>query len=156
MKYLLRLIHYLRPYKGQLLLAWVCVLVAGAFVMISPLAIRYAIDFGLKPIEEAYQTSGGETRHRLVGLDGNERLLIFAGLGVILFAVGRGIAAFGQQFLGESIGQRVAYDIRNDIYNNLQRLSYAYHDKVESGQVMSRATQDVEAIRMFINMGALR
>ncbi len=156
MKYLLRLVHYLRPYKWQLLLAWVCVLVAGAFVMISPLAIRYAIDFGLKPVEEAYQTSSGETRYRLIGLDGNERLLVFAGLGVILFAVGRGIAAFGQQFLGESIGQRVAYDIRNDIYNNLQRLSYAYHDKVESGQVMSRATQDVEAIRMFINMGALR
>ncbi len=156
MKYLLRLIHYLKPYKWQLMLAWVCVLLAGAFVMVSPLAIRYAIDLGLKPVEEAYQTSGGETRYRLIGLDGNEKLLIYAGLGIILFAVGRGIATFGQQFLGESTGQRVAYDIRNDIYNNLQRLSYAYHDKVESGQVMSRSTQDVEAIRMFVNMGALR
>ena len=115
--------------------------------MVSPLAIRYAIKFGLKPVSEG---------NRLVGLDGNEKLLVFAAIGIVLFAVGRGIAAFGQQYLGESIGQRVAYDIRNDIYDNLQHLSYAYHDKVESGQIMSRATQDVENIRMFINMGALR
>ncbi len=147
MKILLRLVPYLKPYKWQLLVAWLCVLLAGAFVMVSPLAIRYAINFGLEPVSDG---------RRLVGLDGNSRLLVFAALGIILFAVGRGIAAFGQQYLGESIGQRVAYDIRNDIYDNLQRLSYAYHDKVESGQIMSRATQDVENIRMFINMGALR
>jgi ATP-binding cassette subfamily B protein len=42
------------------------------------------------------------------------------------------------------------------IYEKLQRLSYAYHDKQQTGQLMSRATQDVEATRMFIQMGALR
>ena len=73
-----------------------------------------------------------------------------------IFALARGLAAFGQQFLGEFIGQNVAYDIRNNIYNNLQRLSYAYHDKVQTGQIMSRVTQEVEGIRMFFSMGLLR
>jgi ATP-binding cassette subfamily B protein len=50
----------------------------------------------------------------------------------------------------------VAYDLRNHIYEKLQRLSYAYHDNAHTGQLMSRATQDVEATRMFIQMGALR
>ncbi|MGI8925492.1 MAG: ABC transporter ATP-binding protein [Tepidiformaceae bacterium] len=148
MRHLLRLITYLKPYKLPLLGASVCVVFSGALVMLSPLLVGYAINFGLEPV------TGPDGR--ITGLDGDEKLLIFSALGLILFALGRGLFSFGQQFLGESIGQRVAYDIRNQIYDNLQRLSYAYHDKVQTGQVMSRATQDVENIRMFINMGALR
>ena len=148
MRHLIRLRLYLAPYKWQFFFAFVCTLSAGAFVMVSPLLVREAIRLGLKPVEDS---SG-----RVVGLDGNEALLLFASLGVIAFAVGRGLASFGQQYLGESMAQRISYDIRNDIYDNLQRLSYAYHDRVQTGQIMSRATQDVENIRMFMNMGALR
>ncbi len=137
----------MKPYRGRVIVAWICVLAASAFVMVSPLLVRYAINFGLKPVRED---------GRLVGLDGNEQLLIFAALAVVAFAIGRGLASFGQQYLGETIGQGMAYDIRNDIYNNLQRLSYSYHDKVQTGQIMSRVTQDVESIRMFVNMGVLR
>lgn len=147
-RWLLRLIPYMKPYKGRITLAWLCVLFAGVFVMVSPLLVRYAIDFGLDPQRDA--------TGKLIGLNGDEKLLLLGAAAIILFAIGRGVAAFGQQYLGESVGQSVAYDIRNQIYDNLQRLSYAYHDKVQTGQIMSRATQDVENIRMFINMGALR
>jgi ATP-binding cassette subfamily B protein len=146
---LLRLKPFLRPYHGQLALAFLSVLFSGAFVMISPLLVRFAINFGLDPQRDP-------ATKKLVGLDGNESLLIFGALAIVAFAVGRGLAQFGQQFLGESIGQKLAYDIRNEIYNNLQRLSYAYHDKVQTGQIMSRVTQDVEGIRMFIAMGGIR
>src|SRR6185369_7379419 len=61
-----------------------------------------------------------------------------------------------QTFLGEQLSQTVAYDIRNQIYDRLQRLSYAYHDQQQTGAVMSRATQDVEAVRMYISMGIAR
>ena len=77
-------------------------------------------------------------------------------MGVIGFAVLRGVFAYGQTYLGEWISQRVAYDLRNGIYDRLQRLSYAYHDQQQTGQLMSRATQDVEAVRMFIMMGVIR
>jgi len=147
-RWLLRLIPFLKPYKRRLALAWTAMLFASVFVMVSPLLIRYAIDFGLDPQRGP---DGG-----LVGLDGNKTLVIAGAAAIVLFAIGRGIAQFGQQYLGESVGQSVAYDIRNKIYDNLQRLSYAYHDKVQTGQIMSRATQDVENIRMFVNMGALR
>ncbi|MBI5949877.1 MAG: ABC transporter ATP-binding protein [Chloroflexi bacterium] len=148
MRHLFRLTHYLGLHKLQLAGALLCVILSGAFVMLSPLLVRHAINFGLKPVYGADR--------RITGLDGNESLLIYSALGVIAFAVGRGLFSFGQQYLGESVGQKVAYDIRNGIYDNLQRLSYAYHDKVQTGQIMSRATQDVENIRMFINMGLLR
>ncbi len=148
---LIRLLGFIRPYRGRLIFAWACVLSASAFVMISPLLAGWAIDFGLKP-----QYTGTGSDREFSGLDGDESFLIIAAIAVVIFALGRGIASFGQQYLGESIGQRVAYDIRNRIYDNLQRLSYAYHDKVQTGQIMSRSTQDVENIRIFINMGALR
>ena len=148
MRYLVRLLHYVRPYRKQFSVAWLCVVFASVFVMVAPILIRFAIDLGLDPQKDA---SG-----KYVSLDGNGTLIVLAALGVVVFAVGRGLAAFGQQYLGESMGQKVAYDIRNEIYNNLQRLSYSYHDKVQTGQIMSRVTQDVESIRMFINMGLLR
>nr|ART36886.1 D197 [uncultured bacterium] len=109
--------------------------------------VNYAIEFGLDPQREG---------NRIVGIDGNEWFLIFACIGLILFSVGRGLAAFGQMYLGQIIGQDVAYAMRNTIYDNLQSMSYSYHDKVQTGQVMSRITQDVENIRMFPSMGLLR
>jgi ATP-binding cassette subfamily B protein len=147
-RWLLRLIPYLKNYKMQLTLAWIAMMAAAVFVMVSPILIRFAIDFGLDP--------QSDSANHLKSLDGNSKLLIFGSLALVVFAIGRGLAQFGQQYLGETVGQSVAYDIRNEIYDNLQRLSYAYHDKVQTGQIMSRATQDVENIRMFVNMGALR
>ena len=149
MRHLLRLRPYLKPYHRQLGLAFLSVLFSGVFVMVSPLLVRYAINFGLDPQRDP-------VTKKLTGLSGDYSLLIFGSLAIIAFAVGRGLAQFGQQYLAESIGQKLAYDIRNGVYENLQRLSYAYHDKVQTGQIMSRVTQDVEGIRMFIAMGGIR
>ncbi len=82
-------------------------------------------------------------------------LTIAAGL-LLAVALMRGFFAYWMQFLGEWLSQHVAYDLRNHIYEKLQRQSYAYHDKQQTGQLMSRATQDVESTRMFIQMGVLR
>jgi ATP-binding cassette subfamily B protein len=82
-------------------------------------------------------------------------LALAAGL-IMIAAIMRGFSTYGMQFSGEWLSQHVAYDLRNHIYEKLQRLSYAYHDNAHTGQLMSRATQDVEATRMFIQLGALR
>ena len=50
----------------------------------------------------------------------------------------------------------VAYDIRNSYFDKLQHLAFGFHDKQMTGALMSRATADVEGIRMFVNMGAVR
>ena len=152
MRNLRRVVPYLRDYRGYVTLCLVCVVLSAALVLVGPLLAGWAIDFGLDPVR-VKQADGTVS---VTGFDGSESLLVFASLSLIAFALGRGVAAFGQQFLAENIGQRVAYSIRNDIYDNLQRLSYAYHDNIQTGQIMSRATQDVENIRIFINMGLLR
>jgi len=79
---------------------------------------------------------------------------LVAGTIVIASAL-RGLAGYGQSFLSEFVSQKVSYDVRNAIYDRLQRLSFAYYDKAQTGQLMSRATVDVEAIRMFFGMGLI-
>jgi ATP-binding cassette subfamily B protein len=111
-----------------------------------PQLIRWAINYGLGIEEE-----NGE----LVAT-GDEKYLAVAAAAIIAAAIVRGVFGYGQTYLGEWLSQRVAYDIRNKIYDRLQRLSYAYHDQQQTGQLMSRATQDVEAVRWFISMGTLR
>ncbi|MFQ5472011.1 MAG: ABC transporter ATP-binding protein, partial [Dehalococcoidia bacterium] len=124
----------------------VSMFMSGAAILAMPQLIRWAIDYGL-----AIETQDGE----LVATGERELLLVAAGA-LIGAALIRGIFAYGQTYLGEWIGQRVAYDIRNAIYDRLQRLSYAYHDQQQTGQIMSRATQDVEAVRWYVSMSVLR
>ncbi|MEZ4480412.1 MAG: ABC transporter ATP-binding protein [Dehalococcoidia bacterium] len=140
--------NYLGPYRKLISIAMLCTIMSGALVMVSPLLVRYAINIGLNP--------QSDSNGKLIGLDGNTGVLIAGAAAIVVFALGRGLAQFGQQYLGENLGQRIAYDIRNETYGNLQRLSYAYHDQAQTGQIMSRVTQDVESIRMFINMGVVR
>jgi len=76
--------------------------------------------------------------------------------GVVIGAsIFRGVSAYGQTYYSQAVSQKTSYDIRNAIYDRLQRLSFAYHDQSQTGQLMSRATVDVEAIRMFFGNGML-
>jgi len=151
MRVLIRLFSFLRHYKRRVALAWLCVCGASVFVLVSPQLVRWAIDTGLHVRIEGvnHETSTG------VAL-GSTRTLVIAALGIVAAAAARGVFTYGQTYLAEWVSQRVAYDLRNAIYDHLQRLSYAYHDKAQTGQIMSRATQDVEAVRMYISMGVLR
>ena len=83
-------------------------------------------------------------------------LLIQAVLLIIGFAVLRGVFAFLQAYWAERNSQSVAFDLRNDLYAKIQRLSFSYHDQNQTGQLMIRATDDVEKVRLFIGQGLLQ
>jgi ATP-binding cassette subfamily B protein len=74
---------------------------------------------------------------------------------IILFAVIRGFFSFAQSYMSENAGQSVAFDFRNDLFAKIQRLSFSYHDRNRTGQLMIRATDDVEKVRLFIGQGLL-
>jgi ATP-binding cassette, subfamily B, multidrug efflux pump len=72
---------------------------------------------------------------------------------VVLLAVVRAVASFGQSFFSETLSQSLAFDFRNDLFAKIQRLSFSYHDRQQTGQLMIRATDDVERLRMFVAQG---
>ena len=82
--------------------------------------------------------------------------LVTAVMAVLVFAVLRGVFAFLQAFWAEKNSQAVAYDLRNDLYAKIQSLSFSYHDRNQTGQLMIRATDDVEKVRLFIGQGLLQ
>jgi ATP-binding cassette subfamily B protein len=84
------------------------------------------------------------------------RTLITAVAAVVVLAAVRGLFAFLQAYWAEKNSQAVAYDLRNDLYAKIQRLSFSYHDRTQTGQLMIRATDDVEKVRLFIGQGLLQ
>jgi ATP-binding cassette subfamily B protein len=82
--------------------------------------------------------------------------LITAGIAIVAFAALRGLFAFLQAYWAEKNSQSVAFDLRNDLFAKIQRLSFSYHDRNQTGQLMVRATDDVEKVRLFIGQGLLQ
>jgi ATP-binding cassette subfamily B protein len=79
-------------------------------------------------------------------------LLTAAGV-IVLFAIFRGVFSFIQGFNSEKLSQTVAFVYRNQLFAKLQRLSFSYYDSNQTGQLMIRATDDVEKVRTFIAQG---
>ena len=74
---------------------------------------------------------------------------------IVVFSITRGLFAFVQAYMAEWTGQGVAYEMRNDIFTRIQRLSFSYYDQHQTGQLMVRATDDVERVRLFIAQGLI-
>ena len=136
MKVLVRLTGYAWRHKWHLAAAYVTMSAATLLALVIPRLLGTAIDEAL--------ASGGR-----------DRLLLLAGT-ILLVSLLRGIFSYGQSYLSEAVSQRAAYDLRNDFFQKLQSLSFGYHDRQQTGNLMSRATQDVEAVRWFMSMGLVR
>ncbi len=126
---LLRLLHYLSPYRKQVALTYFCLAANMALNLLIPQVVKGVLDIGLA--------------------DKDLQFLMLSALAIIGIAAVNTLFAFGLQYLREWVSQRVAYDVRNQLYNHVQRLSFSYHDTAQTGQFMSRATSDVENIRAY-------
>jgi len=180
-----RAIRYLTHYKGQALLPYIFLIVATLSQLAVPSMVRAILDAvtsgyiadqvraaldkipaqfvstALPKILEALKYPStltvDELRVRLeADVTNAPHLLVNALIAILIFAVLRGTFAFLQAFWAEKNSQAVAYDLRNDLYAKIQNLSFSYHDKNQTGQLMIRATDDVEKVRLFIGQGLLQ
>ena len=127
---------FLKKHWAMWILAFVCLSASTVFSLVIPKMLGNGIDTVLN--------------------SGRAATLIIAA-GIILGSSAlRGITGYGNRYFTQVISQRVAYDLRNHLYDHLQGLSFAYFDKAQTGQLMSRATIDIEAVRAFISMGLLQ
>jgi ABC-type multidrug transport system fused ATPase/permease subunit len=131
---------FFRHHRRLLFTAYGTTLGAAAAGLTIPWVLGVGIDRVLDPANKSRGVDSLLTLALIIGL-----------LGLV-----RGLFSWAQTFAAESLSQRIAYRIRNDYYNSLQHLSFAFHDKQATGSLMSRATADVEAVRMFVNMGGVR
>lgn len=180
-----RALRYLTHYKQQAALPYVFLIIATLSQLAVPRMVRnvidavtsgYIADQILQALDQIPASFVGQALPQILSLTGRpesttlEQLkvqleadlanapgtLLSAILFIILFASLRGLFAFLQAYWAEKNSQSVAYDLRNDLYAKIQRLSFSYHDKNQTGQLMIRATDDVEKVRLFIGQGLLQ
>ena len=106
----------------------------------------------------------GDSIDQLVEIDGEQVVvlavewsnLIILALAILGANLARGFSDFARTYATDALSHSVSFDLRNLLYDKLQHISFAYHDKEHTGNLMSKATSDVEAIRRFINLGLVR
>ena len=124
-----KLVPYLTRYRGRFAVGFVFLVLATTIQLISPWVLKYAVD----------DLTIGVTRTKLV---------LYAWLLVGIALVG-GICRFLMRRIIIGASRQIEYDLRNDFFAQLQRLSLAYFQKHRTGDLMSRATNDLGAVRMM-------
>ncbi|MCH7611403.1 MAG: ABC transporter ATP-binding protein [Chloroflexi bacterium] len=163
-----RAIRYLVRYKKEAGLAYGAVIIATLAQLTVPQLVQNIIDavtdglIASRVLELSGDLQGlaaqqlGITIEQLkANSQGAERALISAGGLILVFAIIRALFSFTQAYMGERASQSVSFDFRNELFAKIQRLSFSYHDRHRTGQLMIRATDDVEKVRLFIGQGLL-
>ena len=138
-----RAIRYLGGQKRSATITYVALVVATLAQLAVPILVQGMID--------AVTKVGTTNNDRALA----ESLILNAAALIVLFAALRGVFSFLQAFFSETTSQGLAFDLRNALFAKIQRLSFSYYDQNQTGQLMIRATDDVERLRGFIAQGLL-
>ncbi len=120
--------------------------------LLEPWPLKLVLDDVLR----SHQGHESIMRH-IYGLVGTDKLAVLkvACLAVLAIALLDGICSFAEKYLTTSVAQWVAYDLRRSIYSHVQKLSLSYHDQKRTGDLISRITDDIDAIQSFIQSSLL-
>jgi len=124
------LFPYLRKYRGSYVLGTICVFLNNGIWILFPQVIRRAVD----------DLHLGVTRQKLV----TYALLLLAVAGA------KGIFQFLTRWIVIGVSREIEFDLRNDLFRHLESLSYSYYQRTRTGDIMARATNDLNAVRMLL------
>ena len=131
-----RALGFLRSYKRESIGAALSLMLVSGANLVAPLLVGRAIDVGI-----ALRRADA---------------LVYAVAGLVAVALARGLFTFLQGYLAERASQGVAYDLRDALFGQMERLSFSYYDRVQTGQLVQRLTNDVEQIRSFAGSGVVQ
>ena len=142
----------LQPHVPALSLGLLAVIGEGAANLLEPWPLKIVLD----DVFKTRQVHGWLNRliYSTVGYD-KIAILKFACIAVLAIAVLDAICSYAEKYLTTSVGQWVTHDLRRVLYSHIQRLSLAYHDHKQTGDLISRVTSDIDAIQSFITTGLL-
>ena len=131
-----RMLSLLKPHWLLFTGAWLSLVLSTGANLISPMILRSVMDDGISARAWAPILSG---------------TLLLVGLAIV-----RGLFGFTQSYWSEKVSQSFAFDLRNNLFEKIQTLSFAYHDRTQAGQLMTRLTSDVEQVRSFVASALLQ
>ena len=131
MQLYLRLLQFLKPYRGRVAIAMVCMVILAACTAATAWALQPALDEAL---------SGK-----------NPELIYLIPLFVIVLYIIKGFAYYGQAYLMGHVGQKVIYDLRNRIYDQLTRQSLEFFAHRKVGEMLARISYDVTLVQAAVS-----
>ncbi len=143
---LLRLLGYLRPYRGLVAASVVLLMLASLLQTAGPYLTKIAIDRYLNPKPVVSPLDPYLSRDPWTGL--NQVALIYLGLLLVTF-----VFSYLQTYLMQYTGQRVMFDLRTQIFGHLQRLDIQYYDRTPVGRLVTRVTTDVDVLNELFAAG---
>src|SRR5579864_5771776 len=124
------LLPYVKRYRWGYIAGAACIVLTNGILVLLPKVLGLATD----ALRE------GVTRHKL---------LLYAGL-LLAIAVGKGIFQFLTRWIVIGISRDIEFDLRNDLFERLEGLSYSYYQRNRTGDIMARATNDLSAVRNLL------
>ena len=133
MSLVLRMIGYLRPYRRKAIGSYAALILAIILQLAVPLLVRQIVNTGIA--------------------SGDRALLAFSAAGIVVVTLAQSTFMYTRSYWLQYLAERVAYDLRNEMYTHLEALSFSFYDTAQTGQLLSRATEDVNNIRRFHMFG---
>jgi len=141
-----RLLGFLRPYKRGLTASWVLASVAMVMTVALPYLTGRAVD--------ALKTGALHAKsHQIAARDHDRHTLIVLALAIVAAVLVRWALTYARRMIAGRLSLGIEYDLRKRLYGHLQRLELGFFDHQQTGQLMSRATVDLQAVRFFLGYG---
>ena len=144
----------LRPHRAALAAGLLAVIGEAGTDLLQPWPLKIVFD---NVLGTRSPKGHGWLNHQLVTLFHNDHIaaLRFAVLAALLIAIADSVCTYAEKYLTTSVAQWVTHDLRRTLYSHVQRLSLAFHDHKQTGDLISRVTSDIDAIQSFISSGLL-
>ena len=136
MRALVRSLAFMRDYRWPTLASLFCLLASSAGNLAVPRLTQQIVDSGI--------------------LQDRMQAILIGAIVIVAVTALRSLFTYIQGVLSARVSQGVAYDLRNSLYDHIQSLSFSYHDRSQTGQLLTRATNDVDMVRMFISHGVIQ
>ncbi|MGH9325515.1 MAG: ABC transporter ATP-binding protein [Terriglobia bacterium] len=147
-----RLLHYLRPYRGVVTLAFIAILLYGVLQSVPPYLLKLEVDRYLDPTARRQMPLFLQHFLSPNPLTGIIQIALVLLLPCIFLAF---FLQFGQSFAMQLVGQKVMYDLRNQIFSHLQKLQLSYYDHSPVGRMVTRVTTDVDVLNDMFASGVV-
>ncbi len=136
-------VAHLRRVKGRLFLAAACTVGATATELLKPWPLKVILDHVIldKPLPHALRFLEG------LAAGGKVALLVKATCAIVLIALAGGMFAYSQIFISSSIGYKMVYALRRELFAHLQALSLSFHDRSRSGDLLTKISGDTNTLK---------
>ena len=148
MKHLSRLNKYFLKYKWWIIPGSIFVVISNIFGVVPAQVIGYAVDLITENVQ-VYNLFSGFNRQEIIYDIFSSNLLYF-GLLVVALYILRGLFLFFMRQTIILMSRHIEFDMKNDIYKHYQKLSLGFYRRNNTGDLMNRATEDVNRVRMYV------